>query len=121
MWGSAGVEQFLKEEMTALAGEKPATKEELNIALNGLEMSFLTGLEGLPDRAETLQGYAFYVGEDYGPEDDINRYRAVSAERIKSVIDDWLSPDNVAVIEVHPKEQVEEDPVEQVEEEGGAE
>ena len=109
----AEIEAAVMEEMMALAGEKPATKEELDIALNGLEMSFLTGLEGLLDRAETLQGYAFYVGEDFGPEDDINRYRAVSAERIKSVIDDWLSPDNVAVIEVHPKEQVEE--------EGGAE
>ena len=100
----SAIEAVVVEEIAGLAGEKPATPDELAIALNDREMSFLTDLEGLLERAEALQGYAYYMGEDFGPAEDIARYRSVTAESLKAVIDEWLDPSNVAVIEVHPKE-----------------
>ena len=100
----SAIEAVVVEELAGIAGEKPATADELAIALNNREMSFLTDLEGLLERAEALQLYAYYVGEDYGPAQDIERYRGVSAESLKAVIDEWLSPENMAIIEVHPKE-----------------
>lgn len=100
----SAIEAVVVEEIAGLAGEKPATSDELAIALNDREMSFLTDLEGLLNRAEALQAYAYYMGEDFGPAEDIARYRSVTAESLKAVIDEWLDPGNVAVIEVHPKE-----------------
>jgi predicted Zn-dependent peptidase len=101
------------EEIAKLAGDEPATQEELAIALNNREMAFLMGLESLMDRAESLQSYAFYADADFGPKEDMERYKAVDSESLQSVISGWLGADSHAAIEVHPK-------VEPVEE-GGAE
>ncbi|MEC7241698.1 MAG: pitrilysin family protein [Myxococcota bacterium] len=105
----SAIEAVVAEEIAGIAGENPATEDELAIALNNREMSFLTNLEGLLERAEALQSYAFYVGDNYGPAQDIERYKGVTAESLKAVIEEWLSPDNVAVIEVHPKEAAQAD------------
>ena len=100
----SAIEAVVVEEIAGIAGENPATADELAIALNNQEMGFLTNLEGLLERAEALQSYAFYKGDGFGPAEDMERYQKVTAESLKAVIDEWLSPTNVAVIEVHPKE-----------------
>jgi zinc protease len=109
----AALEAAVHEEIAKLAGDEPATQEELAIALNNREMAFLMGLESLMDRAESLQSYAFYADADFGPKEDMERYKAVDSESLQSVISGWLGADSHAAIEVHPK-------VEPVEE-GGAE
>ena len=53
---------------------KPATPDELAIALNDREMSFLTDLEAF-ERAG-LAELRLLQGEDFGPVEDIARYRA---------------------------------------------
>ena len=103
----ASLEAAVHEEIKSIAEDRPPTQEEMAIALNGLEQSFLNGLEGLLERAEALQRYAFYVGEGFGPKEDMERYKSVSAETLSEVIQEWLSPDNLAVIEVHPKKEEE--------------
>ena len=84
------------------------TEEEMTIALNNMEMTFLSGMQSLMARAEALQSYAFYAGADYGPNDDLARYRRVNSESLKTTIETWLTPENVTCIEVHPKTAKEE-------------
>jgi len=114
----AAIEAAVLEELTKLSGESPPTQEELSIALNNQEMGFLQELEGLLDRAEALQRYAYYVGGDFGPKEDMERYKKVSAESIKAVIETWLGADKYAAIEVHPRSE-EEEPKEAPVDEGG--
>jgi predicted Zn-dependent peptidase len=99
----AAIEAVVLEEIANLAGEELATEEELAIALNNREMGFLQDLEGLLDRAETLQSYAHYMGKGFGPKEDMARYKAVDSESIKGVIEAWLAPEKYAAIEVYPQ------------------
>lgn len=109
----AALETAVHQELALLQKEKLATKEEMAIALNNTEMLFLSGMESLMARAEALQSYAFYAGADYGPNDDLERYRKVSSESLKGTIQTWLTPEAVTCIEVHPKTVQETVPTEE--------
>jgi predicted Zn-dependent peptidase len=99
------IEAIINEEITALTRKKPATEKEISRSLRNWEMSFIEGLEGLMDRAETLQNYLLHTGKADYLDEDLNRYRQVTSEKISLVVKAHLAPEKSAVLHVLPKEE----------------
>ena len=100
----AAIAGAIEEELAAIAdGTEPVTERELAQAVNGWEMNFVYGLEGLLDRVETLQSYLFYTGTPDYLEQDLGRYKAVSAESIQAVVAERLKPELAARLSVLPE------------------
>lgn len=99
---------FVHKELEAISsGEQPITSEELTKAVNNWEVGFLWGLEDLLDRAETLQDYQFHLGRTDFIEEDLQRYRDVTAESIQTLIGSYLLEEKSArlIVAPEPKEQ----------------
>ena len=97
------IEAIIQEELQGLTGDKPAKDDELKRALRMWEMSFLSGLESLMSRAETLQGFLFHVGKADYLDENLDRYRKVDAAKVKEAVGRYLSTDKKAVLKVLPK------------------
>lgn len=97
------IDAAVAEELAAVAEARPVTAEELARAVNGREMSFLVGLESLMGRAEALQGYWYHLGRSDYLAEDLERYRAVTAEGLSEAAR-RLTPENGANLKVLPEE-----------------
>lgn len=78
----AMVRHDIRRELEALAGEKPATQDEISRAVRNLEVGAIRGVETLLGRAEQLQRYRMYAGKYDHFEDDLARYRRVTPQAI---------------------------------------
>ncbi len=80
----ARVEHIVAEEVAALGGDRPPTESEVKRAAKELELSLLRSAEGLLDRADLLQRYRMFTGGYDFLNQDIARYRALSAESVRA-------------------------------------
>jgi len=112
------LEAVVLEELTNLAGDLPATPEELASFNLRSERSVVEGLEGLLARAESLQLYQFHTGVADGVEADLQRHRDVTPEDVAEVIGRYLTTERSSVLRVLPIPEPDE-PTEQSPE-GGA-
>jgi len=102
------IQQIVQEELDAIAnGEKPVTEQELKAIINNWEMGFLWGLEDVLQRAETLQSYAYYVGDPAYIQKDLKRYQNVSAESIQRLVAQYFTGEKSAILRVLPTEEKE--------------
>ena len=97
------LEAAVHEELARLAGDDLATDDEMTAAINGWEMVFLRNLETVAERASRALLYLYYIGRPDFFEEDIERYRQVSADSIAEAVHSWLTPDRVSVLRIVPE------------------
>lgn len=100
------LEGILQEEIDRLAQEGP-TNAELERVSNNIEVSFLQGLEDLQSRASALNRYKAIKGDPGWVDDDLARYKAVTADDIKAAAA-ALSADRRCTMRVRPEAAAEE-------------
>jgi predicted Zn-dependent peptidase len=76
---------------------------ELDRVLAQIETDFVTSMQGAGDRAEQLSRFATYFGEPRLLNDQLQRYRAVTAEEVWSMARERLGPDNRASLAYVPR------------------
>ena len=99
------VESIVSNELARLARSGP-TAEELARAKTKQEYNFVTGLErigGFGGKADLLAQYNTYLGDPNKFDDDLKRYRAVSAADVQSATGRWLDTKNRLLIRFHPE------------------
>ncbi len=94
------LESILQEEIERLAEEGP-TPQELERVANNIEVAFLGGLESLQSRASALNRYRYLKGDPGWVQQDLARYRAVTAEDVKAAAAS-LAPDRRCTLRVRP-------------------
>lgn len=77
------LEEKLQAHVTRLANDGP-TEAELERVRNQLEVDFIGGLEGLHQRASALNRYHYLAGNPAYVNQDLERYRALTADDIKA-------------------------------------
>lgn len=80
--GQALVRRTIREELRALAGDRPPTDDEIARAVRNLEVDMIRGAETLLGRAELLQRYQMYVGRTDFFAEDLERYRRVTPQAV---------------------------------------
>lgn len=95
------LEAILQEEIQKLATEGP-TAEELERVGNNIEVSFLGGLEALQSRASALNRYRYVKGDPGWVQEDLARYRSVTAEDVKAAAA-ALTPERRCTLRVRPE------------------
>jgi zinc protease len=76
---------------------------ELDRVLAQIETDFVTSMQGAGDRAEQLSRFATYFGEPRLLNDQLQRYRAVTAEEVWTMARERLGPDNRASLAYVPR------------------
>ena len=88
-------------ELARLAREAP-TARELAQAQNSIEAAFLNRLERVAAKANSLNAYYYMTGQPDFFQQDIARYRAVTAADVRRVVADYLGAHKV-VLSVVPE------------------
>ncbi len=103
------IEQIVEEEIEKLQREAP-TAREVAREINGIESSFLFGLErvvGFGGKADQLNGYLVQTGNpDYFAE-DLARFHAFTPADLSAMAATYLRPDRRVVLSVVPQGQPE--------------
>ena len=87
--GLDSLKAAIDRELLRLATEGP-TARELEQAKNARESSFLNALEFIDAKADQLNSYAYFNGTPDYFQKDLDELRAVSAEDIKRVVNQYL-------------------------------
>jgi zinc protease len=95
------LETSLQAHLQTIADEGP-TAEELERVRNQLEVQFISQLEGLDQRASALNRYHFLTGNPDYADEDLQRYRNLSAEDIKKAAAS-LTQGNSCILRVRPE------------------
>jgi zinc protease len=88
--------------------QQPPDDRELQRALNQLEASFFSSLEavgGFGGKADRLNAYFFATGNPDFFNEDLARYRALSANDIQAAVRAWLPKDRRVELTVLPEEK----------------
>lgn len=96
------VELKLQAHIDRLAAEGP-TEEEMERVRNQLEVGFIEDLEGLQQRASALNRYRYITGDPGFVNQDLERYRKLTAEDIQAAAS-TLSTDRRCALRVRPTE-----------------
>ncbi len=97
----------IDEEIATLRGEL-ATDREMARTLNQIEADFFRGMErvgGFRGKADRLNGYYTQTGMPDFFEEDLARYRALSAEDIRSAINRYLPQDKRVELSIVPEDK----------------
>jgi zinc protease len=97
---NAELEAAIDAELSRLVQEGP-TQAEVDRARNGIERRMFEGLEkvgGNGGRANRLNYYNQYTGDPGYLPKDVERYRRVTPDDVRSVVAKWLSKNSRAVI-----------------------
>lgn len=98
----AEIEAVIREELAVLRAEAP-TERELRRTINQYEASFLSGLEGISEKADRLNSYYFHTGNPDYFNEDLSRYRAIDREDIHSAALTILKEDRKVVLSIVPE------------------
>ncbi|MBX6332569.1 MAG: insulinase family protein, partial [Gemmatimonadaceae bacterium] len=80
------------------------TDAEVERAVALIETSFVTSMQSAGERADKLSMFATYFGDPGRVNQEIDRYRAVTAERVSAFAREYLGPDNRASLLYVPAE-----------------
>lgn len=75
----------------------PPTAEEMSRALNSIESSTINGLQTVLGKAGQLTSYAGYVGQANWFQQDLDRYRAVTAADVQRVANTYLGANRLVM------------------------
>jgi zinc protease len=101
------VQAFVDEELDRLRTEPPSARE-LERAVNQIEASFFRSLErvgGFGGRADRLNAYYFATGNPDYFDEDLGRYRAITASDVQTAVRRWLPKDHRVELVVEPAAQ----------------
>jgi zinc protease len=101
------VRAIVDEELDRLRREPP-TQREIERAVNQIEAEFYDALErvgGFGGKADLLNSYFVATGNPGFFNDDIARYRALSARDVQAAVTKWLPADRRVKLTVVPKSQ----------------
>jgi zinc protease len=99
------VEKVVLEEVKRLAEEGP-TQAELDRAKTKWEYQFISGLErigGFGGKADLLAQYNTFLGDPGKFDEDLRRYRSVTAADVKQATARWLNTEDRLLIRFHPE------------------
>ncbi len=99
------IEKAVTEEIGRLASEGPSA-EELDRAKTKWEYDFVTGLErigGFGGKADRLAQYNTFLGDPAKFDDDVERYRRVTAASVQKAVEQWINHRNRLLIRFHPE------------------
>jgi zinc protease len=99
------IKAVIDEELEALRS-KPADEREMTRTLNQVEANFYRGMErvgGFGGKADQLNSYYTRTGMPDFFEEDLSRYRALSAEDIRSAVNRYLPSDKRVELSVVPE------------------
>jgi len=96
------VEALIREEIDRLATTGP-TSEELSRAIQQVRSMFLFGLESNLPRSTQLSAYELFWGDANGLNEEVDRYAAVTAERVRDAVATYLTPRSSSTVFVKPK------------------
>ncbi len=97
----APIQRVIDEELRRLATEGPSDRE-LQQARNALEGSFLNGIERVQSKADQLNSYYFELGVPDGFQRDLDRFRTVTADQVRSAVQRYLTGAR-AIVSVVPQ------------------
>jgi zinc protease len=99
------IQAVIDEEMDMLRTTAPEERE-MQRALNQIEASFYRGMErvgGFGGKADQLNGYYMRTGMPDFFEEDLSRYRALSADDIRSAVSRYLPRDRRVELSIVPE------------------
>ncbi len=88
-----------------LLGTEAPSQRELDRALNSLESGFLSAMESLSWKANSLNSYYMATGQANFYANDLARYRSLTPERIQNAVNTYLLQAPRVELTVVPKEQ----------------
>jgi predicted Zn-dependent peptidase len=100
----AKLEKALFDEVGKLR-DKDVSAEELDRARNEYEMSFVDGLQSIPERASLLNMYQTELGDPGYVQRDLDRYRKATAQDLRTYAKKVLTPDAVVVLTIVPRKE----------------
>jgi len=80
------------------------TDDEVERAVALIETALVNSLQSAGSRADRLSMYATYFGDPARVNDEVERYRAVTAAQVTAFVRDRLAPDNRATLLFVPKD-----------------
>ena len=89
--------------------EKGVTSAEVARALALVETGFVTSLQSAAERADQLSRFTTYFGDPLLANKQVERYQAVTVEKVNAFTRERLGPDNRAVLWYLPAEETESD------------
>lgn len=101
----AQISSIIDREITRLATEGP-DPAELERARTKWEYEFISGLErigGFGGKADRIGAYNTYLGRPDGFAEDLQRYRGVTSDSMKSAVARWIANDNRLSIRYRPE------------------
>lgn len=96
------VEALIREEVDRLATTGPSS-EELSRAIQQVRSMFLFGLESNLPRSTQLSAYELFWGDANELNEEVDRYAAVTAERVRDAVATYLTPRSSSTVFVKPK------------------
>ena len=102
------IEEAITEEIARLAEEGP-TSEELDRAKTKWEYDFVTGLErigGFGGKADRLAQYNVFLGDPAKFDEDVERYRSVTAATVQEAVGKWINHRNRLLVRFHPETSI---------------
>jgi zinc protease len=97
----ARIEQLIDEELQRVRAEG-VTAEELEKAKNRYRANAVFGRQTVMGRAEALQWHNHFLGDPGAIRTEMERYMAVTADDLRRVANQYLTPQNRAVIVTQP-------------------
>jgi zinc protease len=97
----AGLEAELLEEVARLGRDGPEPAE-MERALTGIETRRIIELQKVSERADQLSSFATLFGDPHRVNTEIERYRAVTADRVRALAAEWLDAENRVVLTYVP-------------------
>jgi zinc protease len=101
----AEIEKTVTEEIARLAKSGPTT-EEVERAKTKWEYDFVSNLErigGFGGKADRLAEYNTFLGEPGYFDEDLARYRNITAATVKNVVAKWMDTPNRLLVRFHPE------------------
>ncbi|MDM7921102.1 MAG: pitrilysin family protein [Pyrinomonadaceae bacterium] len=86
--------------------DAPPTAEEMSRALNSIEAQTIFGIQNVLGKADQLNGYATYRNKPDSFQEDLDRYRKVTAADVQRVAKQYLNGDRFVMEFVPRKERV---------------
>ena len=100
------LEQEIAQEVDRLISDG-VTDDEVERAKALIQTDFVTSMQSAGDRADKLSLFATYFGDPSLVNDQVDRYNAVTRERVQAFIAERLGEDNRASLVYVPREQPE--------------
>jgi zinc protease len=98
----AQLEKVIQEEINKLKTELPQERE-LARTVNQYEASFIRQLESAGGKADRLNYYYYYTGNPDYFNEDLQRYKAISASDISSAVRQYLKDDARVIMSIVPE------------------